>query len=244
MQNIEVTEEISKSNNLNLESNIEKDKSQNEFLNSTVWKTINTGIDIGLRALLPDLIENQVIELKENLLNYGVKEGINKSINDAIDFGKSAVGIITGDFENISQMQDAIKTGGIIDTIDSLLDVAISKTNDTGIISDNIANLLTNGKDIILNNIEKNIESEFTNQLESLENVNVYIENWKTYYNEKDFESMDKEYKKIEKELKDLVPMEKTLSEARKIENIHNLIKNNGQNFEITESEIQLAQKL
>ena len=244
MHNIEITEKNTKSDNLNLENNIEKDKTQNEFLNSTIWKTINTGIDIGLRALLPDMIENQVIELKENLLNYGVKEGINKSITDAIDFGKSAVGIITGDFENISQMRDAIKSGGIIDTIDSLLDVAINKTNDTGIISDNVASLLTNGKDIILNNIEKNIESEFKNQLDGLENINKYMDNWKTYYNEKNFESMDKEYKKIKKELNNLVPIEKTLSEAREIENIHTLIKNNGQNFEITETEIELSKKL
>lgn len=244
MHNIEITEKNTKSDNLNLEKNIEKDKTQNEFLNSIIWKTINTGIDIGLRALLPDMIENQVIELKENLLNYGVKEGINKSITDAIDFGKSAVGIITGDFENISQMRDAIKSGGIIDTIDSLLDVAINKTNDTGIISDNVASLLTNGKDIILNNIEKNIESEFKNQLDGLENINKYMDNWKTYYNEKNFESMDKEYKKIKKELSNLVPIEKTLSEAREIENIHTLIKNNGQNFEITETEIELSKKL
>ena len=141
-------------------------------------------------------------------------------------------------------MRDAIKSGGIIDTIDSLLDVAINKTNDTGIISDNVASLLTNGKDIILNNIEKNIESEFKNQLDGLENINKYMDNWKTYYNEKNFESMDKEYKKIKKELSNLVPIEKTLSEAREIENIHTLIKNNGQNFEITETEIELSKKL
>lgn len=244
MQNIEIEKEVLKNNNLNLENNIVKNKSQNEFLNSTLWKTINTGIDIGLRTLLPDLIEEQVIGLKDNLLNYGFKEGINKSINDAIDLGKSAMGIITGDFENITQMQNAVKSGGIIDSVDTLLDIAINKTNNSGIINNNMATLLRNGKDIILDNIEKNIEKEFTNQIVSLENVNKYIENWNTYYSEKDFESMDKEYKKIEKELKNVVPIEKTLSEARKVENIHNLIKNNGQNFDITETEKQLAQKL
>lgn len=244
MQNIEIAKEASKNNNFNLENDIAKNKSQNEFLNSTLWKTINTGIDIGLRTLLPDLIEEQVIGLKDNLLNYGFKEGINKSINDAIDLGKSAMGIITGDFESITQMQNAVKSGGIIDSVDTLLDIAINKTNKLGFINNSTATLLRNGKDIILDNIEKNIEKEFTNQIVSLENVNKYIENWRTYYNEKNFESMDKEYKKIEKELKNVVPIEKTLSEARKIENIHNLIKNNGQNFDITEIEMQLAQKL
>ncbi len=250
MQNIEIQNELEnnkenlQNNDLNIENNILKDKSQNDFLNSTIWKTINSGIDIGLRALLPDLLEDQIISLKDNLLNYGFKEGINRSVKEAIDLGKSAVGIITGDFENINQMQNAVKNGGIIDSVDSLLDIAINKTNKSGIINNNVANLLKNGKDIILDNIEKNIEKEFSNQLKSLENVDNYINNWKKSYEEKDFSSMDREYKKLERELKNLVPIEKTLSEARQIENIHNLIKNNGKNFDITENEILLSQKL
>ena len=55
----------------NIEQNLVKEKTQNEFLNSTLWKTINNGIDIGLRYLLPDLIEDEVIELKDNLINFG-----------------------------------------------------------------------------------------------------------------------------------------------------------------------------
>ena len=34
------------------------EKEQNKFLNSTLWKTINNGIDIGLRYLLPDIVED------------------------------------------------------------------------------------------------------------------------------------------------------------------------------------------
>ena len=48
----------------------------------------------------------------------------------------------------------------------------------------------------------------------------------------------------LSKELKNLVPLEKTINEARSIENLHLLIKNNGQNFEITEEQIKLAKKL
>lgn len=235
---------IEKNNDINIQKSLSNERSQNSFLNSALWKTINTGIDIGLRSLLPDLLEDQVINLKDNLLNYGFKEGINKSIKEAINLGKSALGIVTGDFENISQMQAAIQNGGILDSVDNLLNVAINKTRNSGIISINTANLIKNGKNIILDNIERNIEKEFTNQLQSLENVNGYIDNWKTYYNNKDFSNMEKEYSKIERELKNLVPMEKTLLEARKVENIHNLIKNNGLNFDISEDTISLAEKL
>ena len=41
-----------------------------DFLNSTMWRTINNGIDIGLRYVLPDLIEDEIISLtkKSSLL--------------------------------------------------------------------------------------------------------------------------------------------------------------------------------
>ena len=55
---------------------------------------------------------------------------------------------------------------------------------------------------------------------------------------------MEKEYKKLEKSLNKVVPLENTLTRARQIENIHNRIKNNGQNFEISEVELELAKKL
>ena len=54
---------------------------------------------------------------------------------------------------------------------------------------------------------------------------------------------MEKEYKKIEKSLNKAIPIENLLKETRKIEVIHNLIKNNGNNFEITEEENELIDK-
>lgn len=241
---IENKNEIVNEKNLKLENNIIKENGQDEFLQSSLWKTINTGIDIGLRALLPDLLEDQVINLKDNLLNYGFKEGMTKSINDVINFGKSAVDVVTGNFENISQMQDAVKKGGIIDSVDSVLNFAINKTVDSGIISYKTANILRSGKNIILDNVEKNIEKEFNNQTKALENVENYINKWKDAYKKEDFDNMEKQYKNIEKELNKLVPIEKILIEARKIENTHNLIKNNGKNFNISEDEKSLIEKL
>ena len=55
---------------------------------------------------------------------------------------------------------------------------------------------------------------------------------------------MEKEYKKIKTELKELVPIENTINNARNIELLHNLIKNNGQNFNLSQQEMELANKL
>ena len=56
---------------INNRLNIENEK--NNFFNNTFGKTINYAIDIGLRAILPDLIENQVIDIKNSLLNNGLQ---------------------------------------------------------------------------------------------------------------------------------------------------------------------------
>lgn len=231
-------------NNLGLENTVVNENTQKSFLETTLGKTINTAVDIGIRALLPDFIDEQVINIKNNLINNGLKEGISKTIDDAIDVGKSAMGIVTGNFENVNQMQMAVKTGGIIDGVSSLLDTVVDKAKSSGLIDSNVAKTIKQGKNVILNNVESNIESTFTNQLKSVEYTNKYINNWKDYYNNKDFEGMEKEYNKIKRELKNLVPLEQTINEARTIENLHNLIKNNGQNFNLTHEQMELAEKL
>ena len=54
---------------LNINNNIEIEEKQKSFLETTLGKTINTGIDIGIRTILPDYIEDQIIDLKNNLIN-------------------------------------------------------------------------------------------------------------------------------------------------------------------------------
>lgn len=228
----------------NINNSIEINQKQEKFLETTLGKTINTAIDIGIRTLLPDFIDEQLINLKDNLLNYGLKEGINKTIQDTIDTGKSVLGIFTGKFDNINQMQNAVKTGGIIDGISSLLDSVLNKTKQAGILDPKIANTLKQGKNVILNSVESNIENTFNKQINSFKNVNRYIDQWKEQYKNQNFEGMEKEYKKLEKEMKNLIPLENIIKEARTIENTHLLIKNNGQNFNLNDQEKELIEKL
>ena len=235
---------IEKNNNIELDNKIINENTQKEFLETTLGKTINTAVDIGIRALLPEFIDEQIINIKDNLLNYGLKEGINKTINDAVDLGKSAIGIVTGNFENISQMQNAIQTGGLIDGISSLLDVVVDKAREANLINNTVASTIKKGKNIILNNVESNIEATFRQQYKAIEYADKYISNWKECFSNKDFEGMEKEYKKLNKQLKDLAPIEKTINEAKSVEMLHKLIKNNGQNFELTNEQLELVEKL
>ena len=239
-----MTNQIEQALELNNLKNQNIEESQTSFLNSVLGKAINSAIDVGIKAVLPDFVEDQVINVKDNLLKYGLKDGIKQTINDALNLGKSAIGIVTGKFENIDQIQTAVKSGGIVDGISEVLDYTINKAKNKGMIKSTVANMIKSGKDVILDNVEKGIENTFKQQNTNKTELTQNIENWKKGYQEKDFAKMEKEYTKIEKEMKALVPLENTIKQIRTLENIHNLIKNNNQNFNLTKDEIELAQKL
>lgn len=229
-------------NEINNDINLEK--RQKNFLNTMLGKTINTAIDIGLKAILPDLIEDQVIQIKDALLNNGLKEGIHSAIDSALDFGKSAIGIFTGNFENTNQIKLAIGNGGLIDTSSKLLDKVTDRIYQLGYINETINNVIKKGKNVLLDNVEKNIEKELNKQNSSIEKIATYVDNWERCYNNKDFNGMEKEYKKIENIIDKIVPIENVIKRTREVENIHNLISNNGHNFDISELEIELNKKL
>ena len=237
-------ENLEKNNSLEIENEVTIEKEQKGFLESTLGKTINTAVDIGIRALLPDFIDEQVINLKDNLLEYGLGDGIKKTIEDAINLGKSAIGIFTGEFENISQMQNAVQNGGLIDGISSLLDTVIDKVNSTGLINNGVAQTIKQGKEVILNNVESNIENAFNEQYNSIEKIDNYINDWKDGFEKQDFSKMEKEYLKLEEQIKSIAPLTKILEEAKTIEVLHNLIRNNGQNFDLSQEQLELVEKL
>ena len=240
-KNIENKNTIEK--NENIELLVEQEvtvENQNKFLQTTLGKTINTAVDIGLRGILPDMIEDQIIEIKNVLLTNGLKDGIDSAIKSAIDLGKSALGIVTGKFENLSQAHTAIKKGGIIDGISEVIDNVLESSTKNELLSKSTGRLIKKGKNAILDTISSNIEENFMQEMNALEKVSKYISNWNNYYNLKDKEGMEKEYKKIRKQMSTIMALDSTISEAKKIENIHNLIKNKGENYELSDEEREL----
>ena len=229
---------------MEINNNINLEKSNNNFLNNIFGKTINTAIDVGLRAILPDLIENQIIDIKNSLLENGLKSGINTAIDSAVDFGKSAAGIVTGNFENINQVKIAIGNGGIVENISNVLDKVINTVYQKGYINRNTKNLIKNGKNVLLNNVSNNIKNQLEEQTNAVEKLEKYLNNWKDSYNKKDFSGMEKIYNKIEEQSQKIIPLENIINETKEIKALHNLIKNNGQNFDISKEEERLAHNL
>ena len=217
---------------------------QNNFLNSTLGKVINFGLDTGLRILLPDLIENQVIDIKDAILNNGFSAGVKKAISTAIDLGKSALGIFTGKFENIEQARNVVKSGGLLDNVSNFLDKGINFITKSSKIPMEIGNIISKGKNVILDTISNNIEENFDTQINSIQKLSKYSTNWKDYYKNHDFSGMEREYRKIKDTIKDVLPLENTIKEIRRIENLHTLIKNKNGDFNLTDEEVELANKL
>lgn len=226
------------------ELNVNLEKEQKNFFDTTLGKVINSGLDFGLRAILPDMIENQIINIKDALFENGIKYGIQTAVDSIIDFGKSVSGIFTGKFENMSQVETAIGNGGIIDTVSDLIDKSLVKVQQKGIIGYQVKNLITKGKDIILNNVTTSLKNEMKFQENSIYEIENYINNFNDFFNNKDFEGMTKEYNKIQDKLEKVIPLENIMREISRTEIVYNLIKNNGNNFNLSEGEIEFIKKI
>ena len=238
---------IALENKINLENNdsntVTLDE-QKSFLENNLGQVINGGVDLGLKALLPDIIEDEVIEIKDSIITDGFSAGVKTAIDNVVDMGKSVLGIFTGKFDNLSQVKSVIKDGGLIDSISDVLDWGINKARKSGLIDKTTANLIDKGKDAILDTVNTGIENNLTSQMESVEKIDKYISKWNEYYQNQDLKNMDKQYKKIEKELENIMPLENVITKARQLENVHRLIKNKGGDFNLTQEELELANKL
>ena len=217
----EVGERLLNNINLNLEN------LQNNFLKTNLGQITNIAIDLGLKALLPDFVENEVIEVKDALLQGGIEEAIDTTLENAIEIGKKAIGISNSDFKNIEQVKSSIKKGNYIDGISSSLNIIIDGLNKSNILSDDVLKAIKDGKDVIVNNVDTNVENEFENEMKALKKIEKYIENWKKEYLNKNLEGMNKEFKKIDKQMNKLIPLENIIRNVENIKTINYMIDNN-----------------
>ena len=100
------------------------------------------------------------------------------------------------------------------------------------------------GRETIITTVHQVLNSIFENQMRAEARVIDNIANWNNAFEEQNFELMENAYNNIRENLKMLMPLSGYLSELGKIENLHNLIKNNGNNFNISEHEQKVAELL
>ena len=95
-----------------------------------------------------------------------------------------------------------------------------------------------------MNTIEDEIGETLENQVVAIEKIDGYINKWQKYYEEQNFTNMEYQYDKIQEYIQEVIPLEEILKKARTVENLHELIKNNGKNFDLTQEEKELAEML
>lgn len=229
----------------NIDNTLENiNEEQTKFLETTLGKVVDTGIDIGIRALLPNFIEEQIIDIKDNIFENGLVDGIKETVTDTIDTGKDIIGIFKGEITEVSQIKDIVDSGNLIDGVSETIDFVLDTISPNSSLQETAVDILKNGKDVLLDNIEGSLEKTVENQVSMFKDIESYMESWNNNFNNQDFTSMDEDYLKIEEALKSVMPMESLINEARSIENMHNLIKNNGQDFNISDTQLELATKI
>ena len=207
--------------------NNEISKNQNDFIGNMFKNAINFGVDLGLKSLLPDLIEDQVIDIKNSILEGGFKEGVNTLMKKVNEFKNSITGIFTGNFNNIQEINTATKQGGIIKTVSKGLSKGIDAGVKSGIIPKSIGGILKAGKTTMLNEVSNSLESQMRKEIQKFDTLNDLNKKWYDALDQRDFDKMTKYTEKISALSKDLVKFSNIINETKKIEELHNFIKEN-----------------
>lgn len=223
---------------MELEKNLENTKEINAL------KIVDIVLNIGLKAVLPNFLENDVIEIKDTFIKEGFLEGVQEILNKLEDMGKSIIGIFSGQFETIEQIKRLVQTDGILDGISKLLDKILKRMLNKGKIDKNIYNLIKTGKTEMLNILEEELKSTYQENTYSLEKLNLYCEEWKESYKKQDYKEMKKSINKIKQRLEKSELVEDIIKEARNIEKVQKYIEKKGSIDNLSDKEKQLLEKI
>lgn len=194
-------------------------------VSQTIGKVADTALEYGLRVILPDFIEDDVIEIKDRFIQEGFISGVQEAVEKLEDVGKSITGIFTGEFETVEQVKRVIENGGLLDEVSELIDKILKKLLSKKLITKSTSTLIKQGKKQILNSLENEIEGIYKPTTYSLDKLIQYCNEWKEQYKDKDYKAMEKTMQKITKNLKQSQAIEDTINEARNLEKIQKYIK-------------------
>lgn len=206
---------------------------QDNVLSQILHNAINWSIDAGLRYILPDSIENEVIKIKNDFINGNTAQKIIDNIKGLINSGREKSN--NNEILNFDNIKSFFKNPNTISVLTNTV---------TSLLSENNIDKEKNSEKIIYENIESNLDKELVNQIKSLNKIDSYKDEWYKKYEEKDLKEMNKIFKSIKKEFKNIIPFENTIKEIRKIENLNELIKSKGGDFNITKEEKELVNRL
>lgn len=213
-------------------------------ISKTIANVANNALEFGLKAILPDFIEDDVIEIKDKFIQEGFTEGVQSVIDKLEDVGKSIKGIFTGEFDSLEQVKRVIQTNGILDGVSTVVDKILKKLLDKKAIKKPTYNMIKQGKKEIINSLETEIEEIYKPTTYNMEKLEGYCQEWQQKYKEKDYSGMEKAAQKIRTKLKQTQIVEEMINKARNVEKIQKYIKENGNIDSLTDVEKELLEKI
>lgn len=227
-----------------IEDGIDLNLEEKNFFDSTLGKIVNTGLDMGIRAVLPGFVEDQVIEIKNIIINEGFKQGLEMSINSCKEIGKSFKGIVTGKFDTIEEIDIALKKDGLLDNISKGIDNSLKIATSAQLLDKNVSKLIKASKNVIIENVSNKIGEGLKSEIRNIEKLKEYVNKWEDAYRNKDFDKMKKAYTFVKKYSEKIIPIQDIINRSNEVENIQTLLQNNGQKFDFSEEQKELLKTL
>ncbi len=213
-------------------------------INIDISKLANNALDFGLRAALPDFIEDDVIEIKNAFVKEGFISGIEETLKKIEDIVNSIKGLFKGEFESVEQVKRLIQKNGILDAASSLIDTISKKLLEKDIIDKTAYNMIKSGKNEILSSLETQLKKYYKEDEYSIEKLSQSCEEWKEELKKENYEGMKKSINKVKQRLEQSLIVENTIKEARNIEKMEKYIEKNGSLDSLTESQKNLLKSL
>ena len=224
-----------------------KETEQKEFLDTTIGKIVDAGLDFAISTFVPDLIEKPVSNLKDKLLSWDFNKEKETISSGALEQTKkleenSGKEVDIGNV--VANLKDFLKEEKTINSFSKIIDAAIKELVDKDKISSNVSKMLKEGKNAVVEKIKEKIDHELDGQIVYVEELKEQTEKWKNYYQEKDIKNMKAVSKKIDSLMEDIMPIDTILTEAKQIQNLQQLIENNNNQFDLSSTQLELAKML
>ena len=205
---------------------------------------LDNALDIGLRSVLPDFIEDDVIEIKNAFIQEGFISGIEQIVRKIENIINSIKSLFKGEFEDVDQIKKLVQKNGILSAGASLIDTISKQLLDKKIINKKTYNIIKTGKNKILKSLENELKKYYKEDDYSLEKINEYCQEWKEKYNNKDYEGMKETMNKISQKMEQNKSIENIIKKARTIEKIEKYIEKNGSIENLSESQKNFLKSL
>lgn len=227
---------------LNINKDLEISKKSESNLKNGFNSILNSGMDLALKTVLPDFIEDQIIEIKDVIMEEGLKDGVKTLYEDFKDFFKTIFGK-NDNFLITSEINSLTKRGGFIDELSKGLSKGLDYAKEKNIISDSTAKILKSGKTSMIKTFSNELKSSVLDNLKDFDKLDKYVKKWNENYEKKDFQKMERNAVQIEKLSESVLPFSKLIDETTSLLNIHNYIRDN-KTFDISKNELDVLKKI